>query len=85
MGQVTSVKEGTNLSRADILVMYNIDFSATSYFQSRARLSTIDRPKTEVHWIFTNGGIEYDIYKTVSNKKDYTLSYFKKYLVTLPT
>lgn len=83
MGQVTSTKEGTNLSRADVLVMYNIDFSATSYFQARARLSTIERPETQVHWIFTEGGIEFDIYKAVSKKKDYTLSYFKKYLVSL--
>jgi len=79
-GQVSSTKEGTNLSQADILVMYNIDFSATSYFQARARLSTQDRPETQVHWIFTKGGLEDDIYKTVSKKKDYTLSYFKKYL-----
>lgn len=85
MGQVSSVKEGTDLSKADILIMYNIDFSATSYFQARARLSTISRPMTHVHWIFTKNGIEQDIYKTVSKKKDYTLSYFKKYLVSLPT
>ena len=82
-GQVSSTKEGTNLSLADMLVMYNIDFSATSYFQARARLSTQERPETQVHWIFTDGGIEYDIYKTVSKKKDYTLSYFKKYLTSI--
>ena len=83
MGQVQSTKEGTNLSKADILVMYNIDFSATSYFQARARLSTKDRPETNVHWLFTEGGIENDIYKIVSKKQDYTLSYFKKYLLSL--
>ncbi len=82
-GQVSSTKEGTNLSQADMLVMYNIDFSATSYFQARARLSTQERPETQVHWIFTEGGMEYDIYKTVSKKKDYTLSYFKKYLTSI--
>lgn len=79
-GQVSSVKEGTNLSKADLLVMYNVDFSATAYFQSRARLSTKDRPETQVHWIFSEGGLESDIYKTVSKKKDYTLSYFRKYI-----
>jgi len=81
-GQVASTKEGTDLSKADILVMYNIDFSATSYFQARARLSTKERPETLVHWIFTKGGLEHDIYKTVSKKKQYTLSYFKKYLTS---
>jgi hypothetical protein len=80
MGQVMSTKEGTNLSQADLLIMYNIAFSATAYFQIRARLSTIDRPETLVSWIFTRGGIEDDIYRTVAKKKDYTLSYFRKYL-----
>ena len=79
-GQVAATKEGTNLSLADVLVMYNIDFSATAYFQARARLSTQDRPETDVHWIFSKGGLEDDIYKAVAQKKDYTLSYFKKYL-----
>ena len=80
-GQVQSTKEGTNLSQADILVMYNIAFSATAYFQARARLSTLERPETNVHWIFTRrGGFEDNIYKVVSKKKDFTLSYFKKYI-----
>ena len=80
-GQIQSTKEGTNLSLADVLVMYNIAFSATAYFQARARLSTIERPETNVHWIFTKkGGFEDNIYKVVSKKKDYTLSYFRKYI-----
>lgn len=80
-GQVSSTKEGTNLSQADILVMYNIAFSATAYFQARARLSTLERPETNVHWIFTRrNGFEDNIYKVVSKKKNFTLSYFKKYI-----
>tara|TARA_R110000851_G_scaffold32468_2_gene87206 strand:- start:396 stop:1520 length:1125 start_codon:yes stop_codon:yes gene_type:complete len=80
MGQIMSTKEGTNLSKADLLIMYNIAFSATAYFQIRARLSTIDRPETLLKWIFSRGGIEDDIYRAVAKKKDYTLSYFRKYL-----
>jgi hypothetical protein len=77
--QVQSGREGINLSSADCLVMYNIDFSAVSYWQVRARLQTKDREKTaKVHWIFAKDGIEPRIYNAVSNKKDYTLSYFKK-------
>ena len=83
-GQIASTKEGTNLSQADLLVMYTPDHSASSYFQARARLSTKERPETNVAWIFTEGGVEKSIYNTVSiDKKDYTLSYFKKYLATL--
>jgi hypothetical protein len=59
--------------------MYNIDFSAVSYWQSRARLQTKDRVKAaKVYWIFSEGGIESKIYQAVQNKKDYTLNYFKK-------
>lgn len=77
--QVQSGREGINLSSADCLVMYNIDFSAVSYWQVRARLQTKDREKSaKVHWIFAKDGIEPRIYNAVSNKKDYTLSYFKK-------
>lgn len=76
--QIQSGREGINLSSADCLVMFNIDFSAVSYWQSRARLQTKDRDKpADVHWIFSENGIETNIYKAVSNKKDYTLNYFR--------
>lgn len=79
LSQIQSGREGINLSTADCMVMLNIDFSAVSYWQARARLQSKDREApVEVHWIFANGGIENNIYKAVSNKKNYTLSYFKK-------
>ena len=76
--QIVSGREGVNLSKAKYLVYFNIDFSATSYFQSRDRLTTKDRLSNEVFWIFAKGGIEQNIYKTVKNKKKYTSNYFKK-------
>lgn len=79
LGQIQSVREGINLSTADFLIMYNIDFSAVSYWQGRDRLSTKDRTKeNKVYWIFSKGGIEKKVYKTVMSKKDYTLEYFNK-------
>jgi len=63
------------------LVYYNIDFSATSYWQSKDRMTTKDRLDNDVYWIFTKGGIENDIYKTVIKKKDYTINHFKKTLL----
>ena len=79
ISQIQSGREGINLSSADCLIMYNIDFSAVSYWQSRARLQSKDRTKEAVvHWIFAKDGIETNIYKAVSNKKDYTLNYFKR-------
>lgn len=76
--QIVAGREGISLSMADYLVYYNIDFSATSYWQSRDRMTTIDRPKNDVFWIFSVGGIESDIYKTVLKKKNYTITHFKK-------
>jgi hypothetical protein len=76
--QVVSGREGINLSTADYLVMYNIDFSATSYWQSRDRMTVKDREKNEVIWVFSEGGIEDKVYKAVSKKKTYTSSIFKK-------
>ena len=81
--QIVSGREGISLKKAEILLYYNIDFSATSYWQSRDRMTTKDRPENKVVWIFTKGGIEPDIYKAVSKKKDYTLRHFKRDLLTL--
>lgn len=78
--QIVSGREGINLSRADCLVYYNIDFSAVSYWQSRDRLTTMDRLENNVYWIFAKNGIEKQIYKSVMNKKDFTLNTFKKYV-----
>ena len=76
--QIVSGREGINLSKADCLVYYNIDFSAVSYWQSRDRLTTMQRLENDVYWIFSKGGIEKNIYKAVLNKKDYVLNTFKQ-------
>lgn len=76
--QIVSGREGISLAKAKYLVYFNIDFSAVSYWQSRDRLTTMDRKVNDIFWIFSKNGIENKIYKTVSNKKDFTLSVFKK-------
>tara|TARA_R110000868_G_scaffold274815_1_gene534479 strand:+ start:30 stop:1265 length:1236 start_codon:yes stop_codon:yes gene_type:complete len=76
--QIISGREGTSYAAADYLVFYNIDFSATSYWQGRDRMTTMDRQHNKVYWLFSRGGIEEKIYKAVKSKKTYTLSHFKK-------
>ena len=76
--QIVSGREGISLREADALVYYNIDFSATSYWQSRDRMTTKERLKNDVYWIFSDRGIEMDIYKTVQKKRDFTTKHFKK-------
>ena len=78
--QIVSGREGISLKKAEYLVYYNIDFSATSYWQSKDRMTTKERLENQVFWIFSKGGIEHDIYKAVSKKKNYTLNHFKKLL-----
>ena len=76
--QIVSGREGISLKNAKYLVYYNIDFSATSYWQSRDRLTTMDRQTNDIYWIFSKRGIEHKVYKSVMNKKNYTLSNFKR-------
>ena len=76
--QIVSGREGISLKKAEYLVYYNIDFSATSYWQSKDRMTTKERLENQVFWIFAKGGIEHEIYKAVTKKKDYTLAHFKK-------
>jgi hypothetical protein len=76
--QIVSGREGISLKKAEYLVYYNIDFSATSYWQSKDRMTTKERLENKVFWIFSKGGMEHEIYKAVTKKKDYTLAHFKK-------
>ena len=76
--QIISGREGINLSKAKYIVYYNIDFSAVSYWQSRDRLTTIERTSNEVFWIFAKGGIEKYVYKQVMAKKNFTLSTYER-------
>jgi len=79
LSQISSGREGINLSTAEALIMLNIDFSAVSYWQARARMQSKDREEPcRVLWLFSDGGIEERVYKMVKQKKDYTLSYFKQ-------
>lgn len=81
--QIVSGREGISLRNADFIVFYNIDFSATSYWQARDRMTTKDRKHNKVFWIFSEFGIEDKIYRAVSSKKDYTLKHFKNDLLYL--
>lgn len=75
--QIVSGREGISLRQAEFLVYYNIDFSATSYWQSRDRMTTKDRPQNDVYWIFAKGGIEKQIYQTVLKKKSFTKAHYE--------
>lgn len=79
LGQIRSSREGVNLSTADALIYYNIEFSALSYIQGKDRMTSKERTKeNNVYFIFAKGGIEKHIYNRVSKKLDFTNNYFKR-------
>ena len=78
IGQVQSSREGVNLSTADDLVFFSIDFSSLSYLQGRDRASYLGRTTPPVvHWLFAERSIEPRIYKLVKDKQDYTVSHYR--------
>jgi hypothetical protein len=83
--QYLSGREGINLSKADYLVMFSIDFSATTYFQARARMAVKDREKNEIFWLFAKNTLDDKIYRTVIKKKNYTSTLFKKHVSNVRT
>ena len=76
--QIVSGREGISLSKADYLVYFNIDFSATSYWQSRDRLTTKERQTNDVYWLFSKGGLEQKIYEKVLEKKSFTTKHYER-------
>ena len=76
--QQISGAEGISLAKADVLIFYNFGFSNVKFTQAIDRLTTIDRKENDVYFIFGRGGIEEKIYQRLEQKKDYSVSAFKK-------
>lgn len=77
--QIQSGSMGTDLSTADVIIFYNIHFASVLYWQARMRSQKIHKKESSIiHWIFSDRGIEKDIYKAVIKKKDFTTSYFTR-------
>jgi hypothetical protein len=78
IGQVRASREGVNLSTADDLIFFGIDYAALSYIQGRDRASYLGRDRANrVHWILADGGIETKVWEQVQGKNDYTLAHFR--------
>lgn len=49
-------------------------------YLGRDRASYLGRKAPpQVHWIFADGGMEPEVYKTVRQKEDFTLEHFKAF------
>jgi len=78
--QITSGREGIDLRTADDLIFFNIPYSAVSYLQGRQRTMSVDGGDKTVHFLFTDDGIERDIFEVVKSKKKYTVQHFNKFM-----
>lgn len=79
IGQVQSSREGVNLSSADDIVFYGIDYAALSYLQARDRASYIGRTRANrVHWVFAAGSLEPMVFRVVRGKESYTIKHYNK-------
>ena len=79
IGQVLASREGVNLSSADDLVFFGVDYSALSYLQGRDRASYLGRDRANrVHWILADKGIEQTVLGKVRSKEDYTTQHYRK-------
>jgi len=78
--QIVSGREAISLRNAKYLVYFTPDYSALSYWQSRDRMTTMERTENEVFWVFAKRGVEAEIYKTVLGKKDFTVRHFEKWI-----
>jgi hypothetical protein len=78
VGQVQASREGVNLSSADDLVFFGIDYAALSYLQGRDRASYLGRDReNRVHWLLAAGGMEPKILDTVRQKNDFTIAHYQ--------
>lgn len=78
-GQFLSKREGIRLDSAEALYFFNIDYAYLSYKQTKDRLVSYTRKKPiYLYWVFSDTGLEEDVYKTVLKKKDYNMYYFRK-------
>jgi len=76
--QFISGREGIKLDKADCIIAFNIDFSATTYFQFRDRMTTINRKVSDVYFLISDCGIEMQVYKAVSKKKNFTNRFYER-------
>ena len=76
----TTGSTGIRLSDADELLMINVPHSYVKFYQSRQRRSALlkEGKDLRVWWVFSTHGIEQKIFDVVNDKKDFTISHYKK-------
>jgi len=79
VSQIQAGREGIRLSEGQALYFLNIDFAYLSYEQTRNRMQDMTRKEDSIiYWVLSDIGLEQQIYDTVKNKEDFTLSHFRE-------
>jgi hypothetical protein len=78
VGQQYSSAMGVNLSKADKLIYLNFGFSGTNFIQSLDRLTIKERISTDVYFILAKKTLDYQILKTIEQKKNFTLKQYER-------
>ncbi len=72
-------KEGVDLSQYDHFIIVSSDYSGAGFLQRRQRNVNVNNTQaTQVHHILVKGGISEQVYKAVSNKKDFNNKVFQR-------
>lgn len=78
IGQQYASSMGINLSAAHSLIFYSFGYSGTNFLQAIDRLTTKERKKNDVYFVFGKDSLLERIYKVVSKKKNFTLKMYER-------
>lgn len=78
VGQIKRFAEGVDFSMYDTQIVYSLDFSASTYFQMRARQANYFREKPiDVHFLLVPDSVDEYVYESVQKKRDFTIKYYE--------
>jgi len=75
---ITKKSDGVDFSHFDTMVIYSFSFQAVTYEQIRARQQNFIKRDKPIKIHFLMSGIDQYVYDAVSNKKNFTASWYKK-------
>lgn len=79
VGSLGKNSDGVDFSHYEHLVIYSFGFHAVTYEQVRARQMNFNTRDSDVIVHFLLSGIDEYVYEAVSNKKDFTASWYNKH------
>lgn len=71
--------DGVDYSHFEHLIVYSFGFHAVTYEQVRGRQMNFETRNSDVIMHFLISGIDEYVYEAVSNKQDFTASWYKKH------